>query len=159
MPGELPSDLPSLLYPGEDDDDSSGDDSSVGSFEPVACPFAHSVSWGSITSKFNSDSYRIGIDNHASRSLSFNKAHFEDLILKEMGNCRALGNTSDSGRAIQGIGTLVFTIQYDIGQWHTIRIPNSLYIPLSKNVLVSPQHWVQDADDNLPMEHGTICVT
>ena len=91
MPGELPSDLQVLLYPGKDDDDSSDDDSSV------ACHPAHSVFRGPVTSKFNSDSYRIGTNNHASISLSFNRAHFEDLILQEMGNCRTLSDTSGSG--------------------------------------------------------------
>ena len=97
MSGELPSDLPVLLYLGEDDDDPSDDDSSVGSFETVAFPSAHPVSPGPVTSKFDSNSCRIGIKNHASRPLSFNKAHFEDLILQEMGNCRALGDTPGSG--------------------------------------------------------------
>ena len=96
MLGKLPSDLHVLLYPGKDDDDSSDDDSSVGSFEPVACPSAHSISRGAVTSKFDSDSYRIDIDNHASRSFPFIKAHFEDLILQEMGNCRAIGDTPGS---------------------------------------------------------------
>jgi len=55
--------------------------------------------------------------------------HFGDLQLKPVGRCQGFGDKRGEGEAIAGEGTLVFTIQDDTGQWHIIRLPNSLYIP------------------------------
>ena len=110
---------------------------------------------GPYHARFDSDSVRIGIDNHATRSLSPNMHHFEDLRLEPVGKCRGLGDKRGDGQAIAGIGTLVFTIQDDTGQWHVIKLPNSLFIPSAEGVLVSPQHWAQVARDNSPINNGT----
>ena len=40
-----------------------------------------------------------------------------------------------------------FSIEDDNGKIHTIRIPNSLYLPGLKVCLLSPQHWAQEAGD------------
>jgi hypothetical protein len=45
------------------------------------------------------------------------------------------------GLTIKGEGTVVFNIEDDEGKTHTIRIPNSLYLP--------------DLPDNTPIQHGT----
>ncbi len=34
-------------------------------------------------------------------------------------------------------------------------IPNSLYIPRLPLSLLSPQHWAQEAQDNIPLQNGT----
>ena len=54
----------------------------------------------------------------------------------------------NEGLAIAGEGTFRFTITDDNGKRHTIRIPNSLYLPGLKSCLLSPQHWAQEAGDN-----------
>lgn len=72
-----------------------------------------------------------------------------------MGKCRGLGDKRGDGQSIAGIGTLVFTIQDDSGQWHVIKLPDSLYIPSAEGVLVSPQHWAQVAKDESPRRNGT----
>jgi hypothetical protein len=46
-----------------------------------------------------------------------------------------------------GQGTLKFNITNNDGKAHTIRIPNSLYVPNLKSFLLSPQHWAQEAGD------------
>ena len=114
---------------------------------------------GPIMSRFDTDSVKIGIDNHASRSLSPNMHHFEDLDLKQVGRCKGLGDKSGEGLTVAGKGTLVFTIQDDDGSWHVIKLPDSLYVPSSEGVLISPQHWAQMANDDKPKAEGTICVT
>jgi hypothetical protein len=48
------------------------------------------------------------------------------------------------GLDIAGTGTLVLRVQDDIGKVHTIKIPNSLYLPGLRQCLLSPQHWVQE---------------
>ncbi len=53
----------------------------------------------------------------------------------------------NSGLDIAGQGTFKFNITDDDGKIHTIRIPNSLYVPNLKRCLLLPQHWVQEAGD------------
>ena len=95
-------------------------------------------------SRFDSDSFPVGIDNQTSRCISYNKDHFEDLELIDIGECTGFDGSSTP---IRGKGTLVFHLQDDWGQWHIIRVPNSLYIPGAQRVLICPQHWAQEAAD------------
>ena len=94
--------------------------------------------------RFNSDSYPIGVDSHASRCMA-NKAHlFEDLHLnKDKGQVNGISD----GLEIAGKGTFTFTLKDDEGIQHTIRIKNSLYVPDMRRCLLSPQHWAQEAGD------------
>ncbi len=41
----------------------------------------------------------------------------------------------------------MFSLEDDNGKIHTIKIPNSLYLPGLKQCLLSPQHWAQEAGD------------
>jgi hypothetical protein len=52
-----------------------------------------------------------------------------------------------SGLDIAGQGTFKFNVTDKDGKAHTIKIPNSLYIPNLKRCLLSPQHWVQETGD------------
>jgi hypothetical protein len=76
--------------------------------------------------RFDSDSYPIGVDSHASRCMA-NKAHlFEDLHLnKDKGQVDGISD----GLEIAGKGIFKFIITDDEGIRHTIRIKNSLYVP------------------------------
>jgi hypothetical protein len=87
--------------------------------------------------RFDSDSYSIGVDSHASRCM-VNTAHlFEDLHLnKDKGQVDGISN----GLAIAGEVTFKFNIKDDEGIQHTIRIKNSLYVPDMKRCLLLPQH-------------------
>jgi hypothetical protein len=94
--------------------------------------------------RFNSDSYPIGVNSHASKCMANKARLFEDLRLNK--DKRQVNGISD-GLAIAGEGTFKFTIKDDEGKQHTIRIKNSLYIPDMRRCLLLPQHWAQEAGD------------
>jgi hypothetical protein len=102
--------------------------------------------------RFNSDSFAVGVNNHASRCMGKDKRLFDNLIL-----ARTLQRIEgiSKGLAIQGKGTLVININDDNGKPNRIKIPNSLYLHGLKMCLLSPQHWAQEARDNYPLPNGT----
>ena len=102
--------------------------------------------------RFDSDSFAVGIDNHASHCMGNNKRLFENLVLAN--TTEHVGGIS-KGLAIEGKGTLVLTINNDNGKPHKLRIPNSLYLPGLRMCLLSPQHWAQEVGDNYPLPNGT----
>ena len=75
------------------------------------------------------------------------KDYFEDLVLDEQGE-RVDG--IEGGLKILGRGTFRFNIKDDEGEVHTIRIPNSVFVPGLRYCLLSPQHWAQMANDHYP---------
>jgi hypothetical protein len=94
--------------------------------------------------QFGSDSFSIGIDNHASRCMANAPHLFEDLQLtNDAGEVNGIGN----GLAIKGKETFKFSIEDNNGWIHTIKIPNSLYLPGLKQCLLSQRHWAQKAGD------------
>jgi hypothetical protein len=93
---------------------------------------------------FDSDSYPIGMDTHATRCMANAPHIFEDLKLGDVGEVEGI----KSGLDIKGTGTFKFKIKEDNGMTHEIKIPNSLYVPELKRSLLLPQHWVQEAKDN-----------
>ena len=102
--------------------------------------------------RFDTDSFRISVDSCASRCMACEAAYFEDL--KPTKTKRKVNGISQ-GLEIAGTGTFIFDIQDDEGKVHTIRVPNSLYVPDLKVCLLSPQHWAQEASDNHPNPRGT----
>ena len=94
--------------------------------------------------QFDSDSFSIGIDNHASRCMANAPHLFEDLHpINNVGEVNGIGN----GLAIKGKGTFEFSLKDDNGKVHTIKIPNSLYLSGLRQCLLSPHHWAQEAGD------------
>jgi hypothetical protein len=94
---------------------------------------------------FDLDLIPIGVDNHASRCMVNDPHLLEDLRLTS--NRGQVDGICD-GLDMQGEGTFKFSIKDDKGRVHTIRIPNSLYLPELRRCLLSPQqHWVQEAGD------------
>jgi hypothetical protein len=102
--------------------------------------------------RFDSDSFTVGINNHASHCMGNDKCIFKNLVLA----CTAqqVGGIS-KGLAIEGKGTLVVMINDNNGKPHRIKIPNSLYLPGLRMYLLLPQHWAQEARDNYPRPNGT----
>jgi hypothetical protein len=94
--------------------------------------------------RFDSYSYLIGVDNHASRCMANAPHLFEDLRLD---NNKEQVDGINSGLDIVGQETFKFNNTDDDGKLHAIKIPNSLYVPSLKRCLLSPQHWVQEAGD------------
>jgi hypothetical protein len=94
--------------------------------------------------QFDLDSFSIGIDNHASPCMANAPHLFEDLQLRDdAGEVKGIGD----GLAIEGKVTFKFLFKDNQGKIHTIKIPNSLYLPGLKQCLLSPQHWAQEAGD------------
>ena len=76
--------------------------------------------------RFDSDSFFIGINNHASRCMANAPHLFEDLhLINNAGEVNGI----DEGLAIKGKWTFVFLLKDNNGKIHTIMIPNSLYLP------------------------------
>ncbi len=94
--------------------------------------------------RFDSYSYLIGVDNHASRCMANAPHLFEDLRLN---NNKGQVDEINSGLDIVEQGTFKANITNDNGKLCAIKIPNSLYVPNLKRCLLSPQHWVQEAGD------------
>jgi hypothetical protein len=101
--------------------------------------------------QFDSDSYPIGVDCHASCCMANSPHLFEDLKLTKMGEVESI----KQGLDIRGVGTFKFKIDNDNGKTHKIKVPNTLYVPDLRRCLLSPQHWAQEASDNHPLPRGT----
>ncbi len=87
--------------------------------------------------RFDSDSYLIGVDNHASKCMANSLHLFEDLRLDNKGQVDGV----NSGLDIAGQGTFKFNITNNDRKAHMIGIPNSLYVLNLKRCLLSPHYW------------------
>ncbi len=103
------------------------------------------TSMGNNQVHFDSDSYPVGIDNHASRCMVNSPHLFEDLKLSDS---KGEVDGISKGLAIKGTGTFKFVLMDNDGKAHIIHIKNSLYLPGLKCCLQSPQHWAQEVGDN-----------
>ena len=111
------------------------------------------------TFHFDSDSFLIGVDNHASRSISNNIRHFVTPLSKNPKiRCRIRGIGKEM-LPVAGEGTVLWKWEDDDGNVHQHYIDGVLYVPAAPFCLLSPQHWSQQAKDNKPKEHGTWCAT
>jgi hypothetical protein len=93
--------------------------------------------------RFDSDSFPIGVDNHALYCYVNSSHWLDNLVLSDEGSVDGITD----GLPIKGKGTFKFTIRDDNGRRHNIRILESLYVPGMKKCLLSPQHWVQTVND------------
>ena len=105
--------------------------------------------------RFDYESYPIGIDNHASRCISNCIDDFASTIKPSKRQLIGISGSLD----IKGTGTVKWVIEDDDGVRHHIHIPNTLYVPDAPMRLLSPQHWSQTANDNSPSPNGTWCAT
>ena len=79
---------------------------------------------------FDTDSFKIGVDSHASCTLSDRKSSFKDLHPPPKPTvCTGFNDKDGEGSSVEGIGTFCFNLEDDTGMVHTIEVPNSLYIP------------------------------
>ena len=104
--------------------------------------------------RFDTDSFLISVDNCASRCLANNTAYFENLRPLSPLDHDHVGGIN-GGVDVKMMGTFVFDIEDDSGALHTIKIPNSAFVPHLKTCLLSPQHWAQEANDHHPRPRGT----
>ena len=96
---------------------------------------------GPLQTKFDTDSFTVGIDNHATACISNNKRHFISMQEWKGSELKGVGTTP-----ILGIGTVRWNISDNAGQKHTLDIPGSLYVPTMSKCLLSPQHVATDCD-------------
>jgi hypothetical protein len=93
--------------------------------------------------RFDTDSFRIGIDTLCSITMSGKKECFKDLKPSEGATIVGIAG----GLVSKGTGTFCFNIEDEDGVKHHIELPHSLYIPGLPQTLLCPQHWAQvDAD-------------
>ena len=105
---------------------------------------------------FDSDSFKIGVDNHASRTISNNINHFITALTPTANTIlRGAGGTL----TVRGTGTIRWQVLDDNGQTHSFLIKEALYVPDMPHCLLSPQHWAQQSNDDFPRKHGTWCAT
>jgi hypothetical protein len=89
---------------------------------------------------FNLDRFLILIDSHASRCMANAPHLFQDQ--------RFASNRGQVDGIGKGLHMKVKEIQVSVKdnnrRVHTIKIPNSLYLPMLRQCLLLPQHWMQE---------------
>ena len=109
--------------------------------------------------RFDSDSFLIGIDNHASRSISNNIRHFVTPLSKPPKTRQRIRGIGNQMLSVTGEGTVLWKWEDDDGDVHQHYIDGVLYVPEASFCILSPQHWSQQANDNNPNPNGTWCAT
>jgi len=106
---------------------------------------------------FDTESFKIGVDNRCSASISNVRNDFVPGSLKKTNRVV----TGFGGNQVADImkGTLCWKINDDLGNPTTFLIPNSYYIPQGKVRLLSPQHLAQVVGDEDKAKQGTGCIT
>jgi hypothetical protein len=104
---------------------------------------------------FDSDSFQIKIDNCASKCITNCIGDFISPPDPISLNIIVVGGNNPCTH----IGTVNWVIEDDQGHKHLFNIPGTIYAPLAPHCLLSPQHWNQAANDNIPNPNGTWCGT
>ena len=87
---------------------------------------------------FDTSSFIIGVDSHATRCISNDISHFSGTIKPiRQGHCSGFGGTKTP---IVGKGSVKWKFSDDKGIIHTFLIDNCLYVPKATICLMSPQH-------------------
>jgi hypothetical protein len=105
--------------------------------------------------KFSSEK-ALCIDSGASCCISNDKHDFTSFSTTEPSVLHGIS----SGLQIEGIGTLKWTLQDDLGNDITMLLPNRLYVPQAPMCLLSPQHMAQytNSDSDGFLCHGNLSV-
>ena len=100
------------------------------------------------TTTFDTDSFKIGIDTHATACMSNTLTDFVNSSLIPYPISR--GGIQIYGKGpklrISKTGTLKWNIEDDQGRKHKILIPNSIFVPDGTQRLLSPQHFSAEAN-------------
>ena len=119
-------------------------------------PCAYAVAFNSMTIKktespqighFDSDLFLIGINNHATTSISNDKSHFIGPIQPVTLGIQGFGGTAVHDK---GQGTIKWHIEDDDGKVHAFTLHNTLYVPESSLCIFCPQHWAKQANNHYP---------
>ena len=101
--------------------------------------------------QFDSDSYEILIDNCCSACISNEIGDFVGTPTPIRSRVSGIGGPL----MVVAKGTIKWKIEDDLGQEHTLLIPDSYYAPGAPGRLLSPQHWAQTSRDNTGTTKGT----
>jgi len=104
---------------------------------------------------YDSDSFRVKVDNCCSSSFTNNLADIVGTPIPIRARVQGFGGTATP---VTHRVTIQWNIEDDLGRRHTVTLPNSYYAPTGERLL-SPQHWAQVAKDNYPKIDGTCCIT
>jgi hypothetical protein len=135
-----------------DDDDASPDYSAFTTVLTVASTISNSAE--ATLTAFDSDSFKILVDNGASRCMTNDMKHF-------------IGTPTQVDKQVKGLGagkvsfegTVRWSWEDDSGQIHTHDIPNTLFCADLPYCLLSPQHLATENRDNAPSPNGTWLAT
>jgi hypothetical protein len=123
----------------------------------IACP-AQQQATENMSSRpteccFDSDSFDIGIDTHASCAMSNDAKHFVGKVqkVKQM-KVKGISGMLD----VKWKGMVQWQIEDDDGKKHQFTIHNALYVPGLPTCLMCPQQWIKQANDHYPRRHGTM---
>eukprot|EP00957_Ditylum_brightwellii_P165881 12629157-Ditylum_brightwellii.AAC.1 len=112
--------------------------------------------------QFDTDSFLIGVDNHASCCIDPNLNHFVDGMISEWpkGVKRpAIKGFQGGCLVIAKRGTFRWPIENDLGHVTVHLVSDTAYVPNTPYAILLPQHWAHQTKDNKPKPHGTWCVT
>lgn len=107
--------------------------------------------------RFDTDSFRIKVDNCCTRSIT---PHMTDFVgpVTEIHNAAIRGFNGGTSK-IKHTGTVRWYVDDDSGVRRELLIPNTYHVPEAPTRLLSPQHWAQQMKDNVPEPRGTWCAT
>ena len=101
--------------------------------------------------RFDPDYFIVGVDNHASKTISNQRYHF-------IRNFRPLSHQHIKGISgqiyIKCRGTVRWKIEYDEVRVHTLDIKDALYVPKSPIYVLCPQYLDQQPKDNFHTRKG-----
>ena len=100
---------------------------------------------------FDSEFFIIGVNNHATKTISNQRSHFISNFFPLL-HQHIKGISGHISIKVQC--TIRWNIEYDEGRVHTLDIKDALYVPESPLSTICPQHWDQQAKDNLPTQRG-----
>ena len=106
------------------------------------------------TTHFDTDSYNIGVDNHATSCMTNS---LDDFISKEPVKVRIKGISGKLQSAYKG--TVVWRVIDDDQRTHELHIPDTYYVPNLPLRLLSPQHMAQAFRKMGGEADGTTCKT
>ena len=98
------------------------------------------IAYTTQASKFDTDSYLIGIDNHSSVSISNSE---KDFIARPRPCIAKIKSFGGGTMKASGIGSVAWNITDDQGHTHRIIIHDVLYVPQAQVRLLCPQQWSQ----------------
>lgn len=104
---------------------------------------------------YDTDSHEIGIDNHASYSMTNNLKDYVGKPRRVRVRVKGI-----AGRLMSGyVGTVRWRLLDDNGALHILDIPNTYYVPAIPIRLLSPQHLAQQMRRKEKRPDGTFCAT